>query len=290
MDQALQGIQCDLNGSAVLLQGGIPCLAQLQRLGHLVPPVEGLTVNVLQQQPSPGGLPHVGDAGEGKGLLLLPKPAVGVRVALDPSPDVQHDLDQPAVVPAGGHGVHQQSEVVPLPEGLIPPLQHRIDGLSHKDQGLLLIADPEVVVQIQPVALLPEEGGTEGINGGDLGLVKKGGLPPQDGISRPGGDPIGQLSPDALPQLGGGGLGVGDDQEAVQVLPLLHTAQQPLHQHPGLTRAGGGGHQKPAPPLGDGLLLLTCQLKGHSAASSLLCAVLYLSTTPASGSQHSLWC
>ena len=78
-----------------------------------------------------------------------------------------------------------------------------------------------------------------------------------------------QLLGDALPQLGGGGPGVGNGEGIVQIGPLLpqHPAEQPLHQDPGLAAARGGGDQHPsAPVLYYGPLAL-CQLDAHGVPS-----------------------
>ena len=67
----------------------------------------------------------------------------------------------------------------------------------------------------------------------------------------------GELGGNLAPELRGGGAGVGDDQEVVDVMPLLrHIAEEALHQDPGLAGPGGGGNQQaPAPVLHGGSLL-----------------------------------
>ena len=243
--------------------------AQLQGPGDLVPPVGPLPPRVVQQQAAPGGLPRVVYPLQGKGPLLPVQPGGGIGVGLHPPPDVQHDLHEPAVVPPGGHGVHQPGEITPLGDVLIAPVQHIVEGAEHEDARLPLVAQAEVRIQLQQVAALPQKLGAEGVDGGDLGLIDQGGLPPQVGVGGALRQPGGQLLHDAAPQLGGGGLGVGNDQEAVDVQPLpLHPGQEPLHQYPGLAGAGGGGHQQPAAPVVHRSLLFTCQGKGHRALLS----------------------
>ena len=185
-------------------------------------------------------------------------------MALDPPKHIQHDLGQAAVVPSGGEGVHQKGKVPLWVDALVLLLQHILQHLGHHHMALPLVAQAEVRVQIQQVPALPKEGCTEGVNGGDLRLIDQGGLPAEvpviGGLRQPGR----QLLGDAGPQLPRGRLGVGDDQELVQVQPLPgHPVHEPLHQHPGLARACGGGDQQlPAPVIHDPLLFL-CQGKGH---------------------------
>ena len=237
--------------------------------GRSCPASRPPAARVVQQQAAPGGLPRVVYPLQGKGPLLPVQPGGGIGVGLHPPPDVQHDLHEPAVVPPGGHGVHQPGEVAPLGDVLIAPIQHIVEGAEHEDARLPLVAQAEVRIQLQQVAALPQKLGAEGVDGGDLGLIDQGGLPPQVGVGGALRQPGGQLLHDAAPQLGGGGLGVGNDQEAVDVQPLpLHPGQEPLHQYPGLAGAGGGGHQQPAAPVVYRGLLFTCQGKGHRALLS----------------------
>ena len=106
------------------------------------------------------------------------------------------------------------------------------------------------------MAALPQQLGAEGVDSGDLGLVHQGRLAAQVGVSRAPGEPVGQFLHNTGAELGGGGLGVGDDQEAVHVQPIpLHPGQEALHQNAGLAGARRGRDQKrPAAVVHDGLL------------------------------------
>ena len=97
--QLPQAVQSDLQTGAVGFGQLFLLLGQIQGFLHPSRPVIGLTADVGQQQPSPWGVPGVGHPRHGKGPLLLIQPRFGVRVALDPPPDVQHDLHEAAVVP-----------------------------------------------------------------------------------------------------------------------------------------------------------------------------------------------
>ena len=185
-------------------------------------------------------------------------------MALDPPKHIQHDLGQAAVIPSGGEGIHQKGEVPLRINVPVLLLQHVLQHLGHHHMALPLVAQAEVRVQIQQVPALPEEGGAEGVDGGDLSLIDQGGLPAEVPVVGSLRQPGGQLLGDAGPQLPCGRLGVGDDQELVQIHPLPgHPVHEPLHQHPGLARACCGGDQQlPAPVIHDPLLFL-CQGKGH---------------------------
>ena len=95
--------------------------------------------------------------------------------------------------------------------------------------------------------VLPQQRGTEGVDGLDVRLVHQQHLPLETAVPRLLRHAAAQLLGNALPEFCGGGAGVGDDQEVVQVRLFLpqHLAEQPLHQHPGLAAPGGGGHQYP---------------------------------------------
>ena len=266
--QGQKGVHHSLEAGSVALHQLFVPLAELQGLHHPSRPVVRLPAGILQKDLSPGGLPGVGDALQSEYLTLLLQPALRVGMALDLPPDVQQDLHQAAVAAAVGHGVHQAGKVPTGLQGRIPFLQHLSEHILQEDPGLVLLAEPEIVVQLQPVPLLPEELGAEGVHRGDLGLIDPGGLSAEEGVLRAQGKTLGKLGGNAAPQLGGGSPGVGDDQEPVNVGVLaLHSAKEPLHQHPGLARAGGGRHQKLPAPVGDSGLLLPRQLKSHSLPS-----------------------
>ena len=124
------------------------------------------------------------------------------------------------------------------------------------------------------MAALPQQLGAEGVDGGDARLVHQGGLTAQVAVGGPQSQPVGQLLHNTAPQLGSGSLGVGDDQEAVYVGPLLHPGQQTFYQHPGLTGACRSGYQKAAPPVIYRRLLFFCQGKGHLVSPFLWDRVL----------------
>ena len=124
---------------------------------------------------------------------------------------------------------------------------------------LPLVAQAEIRVQVQQVAVLPEEGGTEGVDGGNLRLVDQGGLAAEVAVVGGLRQPVRQLLGDAPPQLGRRRLGEGDHQEAVDVEPLLgHPIQQPLHQHPGLARPRRRRYQQLAAPVVYNFSLFVC--------------------------------
>ncbi len=271
LDEGVQPRQSSGQAGAVIgVQVGVAG-AELQSGGDLPPPVSPLPGRVIQQQAAPGGVGRVAQAIHCKGFLLFIQPGGGVGVGLHPAPDVQDDLHQPGVVPPGGHGVHQLGEVAARHDVLIAPLQHVVEGPEHEDARLPLVAQAEVRVQVQQVAALPQQLGAKGVDRGDLGFVNQSRLTAQMGVGGVLRQPGGQLLHDAAPQLGGGGLGVGDHQEAVDVQPLpRHPGQEPLHQHPGLARPGRGGHQQPAAPVVYRSLLFGCQGECHGRCSFLV--------------------
>ena len=121
------------------------------------------------------------------------------------------------------------------------------------------------MVQVQAVTLLPEKLGTKGVDGGDIRLIEQRGLPPKADILRLERHTVCQLCRHTAFQLCGGGLGKGDDQEAVNIRPRLHPGEEPFHQHTGLSRTGGGGDQEAAAGFLYGSPLFSCKGKRHGA-------------------------
>ena len=72
---------------------------------------------------------------------------------------------------------------------------------------------------------------TEGVDGLDVRLIHQQQLPLEMAVARVVRHTAAQLLGNALPQLGSGGTGVGDDKKVIQVRLLLpqHAQEQPLH-------------------------------------------------------------
>ena len=231
-------------------------------------PVPDLPAQAGQQDLAIFRLPDVlRQAGPCRSLLL--QPAVRIGVALHFSIEVQRQLLQPTVVPAEAEAVRQ----LDLTRGHV-----RIERLQHPGQHpaaqqlrLALVQYPEVggqplsFPQVQQVDVLPQQGGTEGVDGLDVRLINQQQLPLQMAVTGALGHALAQLVGDALPQLGGGGAGIGDDKEVVHAGLLLpqHPAEQAVHQHPGLAAACGGGNQYAPAGIIHHSLLAFGQLYGH---------------------------
>ena len=232
----------------------------------------GLAGQPDQQGPAKLRLaPVLRQSGPAPALLL--QPAVGVGVALDLAVKLQDQVLQPPVVPPEAEAVRQLG---------LPRRHIRIKFLQHPGQDTLpqqlrfpLVQHAEVrrqaplVSQVQQMDVLSQQGGAEGVYGLDVRLVHQQQLPLEVAVSGVVRHAAAQLLGDALPQLGGGGPGVGDDEEIIQVRPFFpqHAAEQPLHQHPGLAAARGGGDQHTAPPVLYYGPLAVCQLDAHGVPS-----------------------
>ena len=268
-------------GAVILAEHAVPA-GEFQRPEQQLQAALPLPPGVGQQQRPPGGVPRVGDPLQGESRPLLVQPGRRVRVALDAAEHVQHDLLQAAVVPPGGHGVHQGGKVPLRVQILVLAVQGLPQHPGHQDRALPLVAQPKVRVQPDLVAALPQQSGTEGVHRGDLGLVDQRGLPPQVPVVGPLRQPVGQLLSNPGPQLCRSRPGICNDQEVVDIRSLPgHLVQQPLHQHPGLARAGRSRHQQSAPPVMDCSALFLCQGKGHLRVLLSLSAP-FTGSTPAS--------
>ncbi|CAN4049190.1 Chromate transporter, chromate ion transporter (CHR) family, partial [Dysosmobacter welbionis] len=130
--------------------------------------------------------------------------------------------------------------------------------------GLVIVQHPEVWGQGpavplpgQEVGVLPQQRRAEGVHGLDVRLIHPQQLPPELLVPRRLAQPLGQLGGDLAPQLRRGGLGVGDDEEIIDIAAFLrHIAEKPVHQYLCLAGAGGGGHQQAAAPVFHHRLLL----------------------------------
>ena len=189
-------------------------------------------------------------------------------MALHLSIDIQGNPDQTAVVPPGGHRVQKPGEIPLRLYRLIPLFQHIVHGLEHQHSRLALVTEPEIGVQIQQVPALPEELGAERMDGRDLRLIDQRGLPPQMAVPRALCKAGRQFLHDPSPELGSGGFGIGNDQETVDVQPLLlHPGEQALHQHPGLTGAGSSRDQQSSAAVLHRRTLFLRQRKPHLLTS-----------------------
>ena len=199
------------------------CGHGFHRPHHLTSPEGGQRSGVLQQQLAPGSLSHIGDPYELEHCILFPQPACRIWVALDAAVDVQDHLPQPPVIPSGRHGVHQDGEIS-FVQMLVGVLQHPLQSQLSQQTRFPVVHEAEIRVQVQLGAALPQEAGTEGVDGGDLGAVDEGGLPSQVGVVRLLSQCLLDGGQNLAPQLGRRRLGEGDHQELVYV--------QSFPQHP----------------------------------------------------------
>ena len=184
----------------------------------------GLPTQGVQQLPAVDRLSHV--AGQVRpALFLLRQPFFRVGVALDFIVEGQHQLLQPPVIPAKAESVRQ----------LLRSRRHiRIKFLQHPGQHpaaeqvrLALVQHPEVrrqpspLAEVQQVDVLPEEGGTEGIDGLDIRLVNQEELPLEMAVTGMFRQALAQLLGDAAPELRRRRPGVGDNEEVVHIGFLL---------------------------------------------------------------------
>ena len=236
-------------------------------------PVAGLALCPRQQRPAEDRFaPILRQFGPVCPLLIQPQLRVGV--ALNPAMELQHQLLQPSVIPAEAEAVGQ----LHLPGGHIRvkilqnPGQHPLT----QQLRLPLVQHPEVrcqsalISQVKQVDVLPQQCCTESVDGFDVRLIYQQQLALEMAVAGTARHAATQLLCNALPQLGGGGLGEGDDEKVVQIRPLLpqHPAEQSLHQHLRLPAACRGGYQHPSAPVLHRSALAVCQLDTHAAASS----------------------
>ena len=182
--------------------------------------------------------------------------------------NIHGNLRQTAVIPSGGQSIRQQREGAVLGQVLVPPVKHILQHLLHQNLPLPFVTQAKIRVQIQQMPALPEQGGTEGMDGGDLRPIDQGRLAAQVAVVGILCQPVGEFLGDPPPQLRGGGLGKGNDQKPVDIDLLLgHPVQQPLHQHPCFARSGRRRYQQLTAPVVHDFLLFICQREEHGAAS-----------------------
>ena len=241
-------------------KGRVP-LRPLRTPAELLRPVGGPAADRVQKNPGIGGLVKGGGGGL-PGGTALEEPALRGGVALKLVIKLQHQLCQGGIVPARPQGVRQ----LPGAGGqvLVKAGEHPVQDAAADQDGLAVIQDAEVrgqgmavLLPGQKVGILPEEGRAKGVHRLNIRLVDPEELAAEVGIGRVLPHAAGELGGNLAPELRGGGPGVGDDQEVVDVMPLLrHIAEEALHQDPGLAGPGGGGNQQaPAPVLHGGSLL-----------------------------------
>ena len=194
---------------------------------------------------APGRFGSVSIAVQVQGFPGLLPPAGHIRAAAHLLLDLQNGAGQPPVIPAvakdGGHG----EKVAVL--GGVELLQKALEHLLPQCLGFGLLGHPEIRGQIQQMGIGAQEIAAEGMHRGDLRQVDPVELVLEVTVVGRGGQAAAELLGDFQPQLRGGGLGVGDDQEFVDVVGLAalqNALQEPIHQHLGLPRAGGGGDQQ----------------------------------------------
>ena len=180
-------------------------------------------------------------------------------MGLDAAADVQDNLHQAAVVPPGGHGVHQKGKVAALGQVLVALVHYIVEGAEHEYTGFSLVTEAEIRVDIQQMAALAEEFYAEGVNGGDVRLIDQGILAAEAAVTRVFRCINGELIHNAGAQFCGGGIRKRYHQEAVNIYALpCHPRQQALHQYSGLARARCRRNQQATASVFYCGFLLTC--------------------------------
>ena len=233
---------------------------------HLSGPVLRRHGHVRQHHLSVDAAGEAGDRRLPAPAHLL-EPRLRPGMALDLGVEIHHQLLELPVVPALAQGAHQL--LLPPVHVLVEPLQRVLQHVLLQHGGLLLVQRPEIrriaasADGLQKMHVLPQQRRAEGVHRLDVRAVHPVELLPQVPVVGSGRHLVCQLPGDLAPQLGGGGLGIGNDEEVVHVAALPDAAQQPLHQHLGLAAAGGGGHQQLSAAVFHGGFLLVSQRYGH---------------------------
>ena len=203
-------------------------------------------------------------------LCRLGQPFLRVRVALELAVQLRDQPRQRPVIPSRAQGVRQQG-VLPVAafDGPVKVLQRGLQRPLPQQRRLTLVQHPEIRRQgialpllCQKMGVLPQQCRAEGVHGLDVRLIHPQKLAAEVSVLRGLRHPFGQFSGDLAPQLRRGGLGVGDDEEIIDIAAFLrHIAEKPVHQYLCLAGAGGGGHQQAAAPVLHRRLLLLRQFQ-----------------------------
>ena len=232
---------------------------KLQKL----PPVGGLAADGGHQLRRVGRFVK-GTVGILPGSLVLFQPPGGIGVALELFVDLQHQLHQCPVIPAGTEGIgklgfrfiHGFIKLLQRPLQHTPPHQRRLVLIQHAEirrEGVGL------AVFGKKVGIFPEKRGTKGVHGLDVRLIDPQELALEMFVGGVLGHAFTELRGNLAAKLRRRSLGIGDDEKIVNGAVLLrHIEEQPLHQHLGLAGAGSSGDQKASTAVFHHGLLLGC--------------------------------
>ena len=221
---------------------------------HFPGPIGGHPPGFSQYFPSPRSLRHILNQSFQR-LHLCPCPVFRSGMALHAAMESQHQLRQTFVGASGSHSVRQAEKSGVAVGVTIASFQHPLKSRLFHTVGAFLIHYFKVRAQAQQMAIFPQQGSTEAVDGAYLGPGTQGVLTAQPPVPRLLGQLFRQLLHYPAPQLSGGSPGKGDYQEAVQIyrVPLVaNTAHKPLSKHSGLAAARPGRHQQGTAPGFDG--------------------------------------
>ena len=204
---------------------------------------------LLQQQGPPGGRPKAARLLPGGQHPVHRLAVIGQRA--EKIVDLQHGPARRVVAAALAVQVGKGAEVGVLAGGLQGVGQGGLP--QHLDAAG--VGGGKVGRDVQLFKMAPEQVEAEGVDGADGGPLQQHPLAAQPPVGRVGLAQAEQALPDAGPQLGGGGVGKGDDEQPVGVHRAGRVGDEadgPLGQHGGLAAAGGRADQQPAAPVLDG--------------------------------------
>ena len=114
--------------------------------------------------------------------------------------------------------------------------------------------------------ILPQKPAAQAVDRADGGAAAELRLPPETtvhGILR---DALAERRENAAAKLSGGGAGIGDDEEIVDVRAAVHIAHEALDENLRFARTGGGGDEPRSAAAFGGKLLIRCQRHGGTSS------------------------
>ena len=229
-------------------------------------PVFRLMRRAREQIPSPHGLPGVRALRHGESRALTVEPRGGIGMALHGVVQPEDERGELIVVPPGAERIDERlragGRVEPVIELFEQPVEHAGANLP----GAVRLDDAVVRRDTGKMGILAQEPAAQAVDRADGGAAAQLRLPPETAVHRVGGDTLAECGENAAAQLAGGGTGIGDDEEIVDVRAAIHVAHEPFDEDLGFPGTGGGRNEpRPAAAFG-GELLIRCQRHGGSSS------------------------
>ena len=170
------------------------------------------------------------------------------------------------VVSSRAEGIDKRAGARIVLQTVVELFEQPVQHVGAQLRGAVRLNDAVIRRNTGKVGVLPQKPPAQAVDRSDGGAAAKLRLAAEAAVHRVLRDALAERGENAAAQLPGGGAGIGNDKEIVDVRAAVHVAHEPLNEDLRFARTGGGGNESGSAAALGGKLLIRCQR--HETPSS----------------------